>query len=180
MLKQTILTHIYAYVSRYPGEAPYVEPLLAMLVAGEDITSRQHFAGHVTAGALLLDREQRYLAIHHKQLEKWLCPGGHLEPDETDPAQSALRELIEETGIAPAGIGRDPRWSSMPVEIDHHPIPENSKKAEPAHSHWGFLYVFTLDRPAGELTLDLTEVTASSWRPVASLRPRVLERLSHP
>ena len=99
-----------------------------MLVAGEDITSRRHFAGHVTAGALLLNREQRYLAIHHKQLEKWLCPGGHLEPHETDPAESALRELIEETGIAPAGIGRDPRWSSMPVEIDHHPSPKTQRR----------------------------------------------------
>ena len=66
-----------------------------------DVTSRRHFAGHVTAGALLIDREQRYLAIHHKQLQIWLCPGGHLEPGETDPAQSALRELIEETGISP-------------------------------------------------------------------------------
>jgi 8-oxo-dGTP pyrophosphatase MutT (NUDIX family) len=144
MLKHSILTHIDAYVTRYPEEAAYVEPLRTLAAAG-DVTSRAHFAGHVTAGALLVDREQRYLAIHHKQLQIWLCPGGHLEPGETDPAQSALRELFEETGISPEGIARDPRWPGLPIDIDYHPIPASAKKAEPAHSHWAFLYVFTLD-----------------------------------
>ena len=180
MLKQSILTHIDAYLSLYPGEAAYVEPLRALALAGGDVTSRRHFAGHVTAGALLIDREQRYLAIHHKQLQIWLCPGGHLEPDETDPAQSALRELIEETGISPEGIARDPRWPGMPIVIDYHPIPASAKKDEPVHAHWAFLYVFTLDRVAPALTLDLTEVTASAWRPLASLGPKVHARLSSP
>lgn len=180
MLKQSILTHMDSYISRYPGEAAYVEPLRALALAGGDVTSRRHFAGHVTAGALLVDREQRYLAIHHKQLQIWLCPGGHLEPGETDPAQSALRELIEETGISSAGIARDPRWPATPIDIDYHPIPASAKKDEPAHAHWAFLYVFTLDRVAPALTLDLTEVTASAWRPLASLGRKVHARLSSP
>ena len=141
---------------------------------------RETFRGPRHGGSLLVDREQRYLAIHHKQLQIWLCPGGHLEPDETDPAQSALRELIEETGISPPGIARDPRWPGMPIDIDYHPIPASAKKDEPVHAHWAFLYVFTLDRVAPALTLDLTEVTASAWRPLTSLGPKVHARLSNP
>lgn len=178
MPKQSVLTHIDAFLSRYPEETSCLEPLLVMIEADEDIASREHFAGHVTAGALLLDGQRRYLAIHHKQLDKWLCPGGHLEPGETDTGLSALRELTEETGITPASVERDPRWPGMPIHIDHHPIPANTKKAEPAHFHWDFLYVFTLIDPAKQPTLDLTEVTAFRWRPLCGLRPKVLSRLS--
>lgn len=38
------------------------------------------------------------LLIHHKRLGVWLPVGGELEPGET-PAEAALRELKEETGL---------------------------------------------------------------------------------
>ena len=48
------------------------------------------------------------------------------------------------------------------------------------HSHWAFLYVFTLDGVAPALTLDLTEVTASAWRPLESLGPKVAGKAFQP
>jgi ADP-ribose pyrophosphatase YjhB (NUDIX family) len=37
--------------------------------------------------------------IHHKRIGAWLPPGGHLDPGEL-PHQAAVRETMEETGLA--------------------------------------------------------------------------------
>lgn len=52
--------------------------------------------------------QDQILLIHHHRLGTWLPVGGELEPGET-PAEAALRELREETGLlgrleAPAGL----------------------------------------------------------------------------
>lgn len=53
---------------------------------------------HVTGSAIVLDGAGRTLLHRHKRLGLWLQPGGHVDPGE-DPAQAALREAQEETGI---------------------------------------------------------------------------------
>ncbi|MGI9018684.1 MAG: NUDIX hydrolase [Euzebya sp.] len=53
---------------------------------------------HVTGSALVVGA--RGIVLHrHKRLGLWLQPGGHLEKGEW-PAQAALRESMEETGLA--------------------------------------------------------------------------------
>lgn len=49
---------------------------------------------------LLLDGDDRMLLLHHQMGQRifWLPPGGGIEGDET-PAQAAVREVAEETGI---------------------------------------------------------------------------------
>lgn len=39
------------------------------------------------------------MLVHHKRLGAWVPPGGHIEPGEL-PHQTAIRETLEETGIA--------------------------------------------------------------------------------
>jgi 8-oxo-dGTP pyrophosphatase MutT (NUDIX family) len=52
---------------------------------------------HVTASAIVVGR--RGVLLHkHRRLGRWLQPGGHLEPGEA-PADAALRECLEETGL---------------------------------------------------------------------------------
>lgn len=54
---------------------------------------------HFVASGLVINHENtKMLMIYHKKLDIWVIPGGHLEPNEY-PAEGALREIFEETGI---------------------------------------------------------------------------------
>ena len=48
--------------------------------------------------AVYARKGDRVLVIEHKRLQTWLPIGGELEPGET-PAEAAVRELVEETGM---------------------------------------------------------------------------------
>ena len=50
-----------------------------------------------TASATLIV-DQKILLIKHKKLQTWLCPGGHIDHDET-AHEAAEREFWEETGV---------------------------------------------------------------------------------
>lgn len=61
-----------------------------------------------TASAMLW-HEEKLLLIHHKKLDLWLTPGGHIDPGEL-PHEAAVRECFEETGVrvqAVAALGRE-------------------------------------------------------------------------
>jgi len=51
----------------------------------------------LTAGGCLI-HDHKVLLIKHRKLGVWLCPGGHIEPNEL-PHQAAEREFWEETGM---------------------------------------------------------------------------------
>ncbi|MGH8896994.1 MAG: NUDIX hydrolase [Egibacteraceae bacterium] len=56
---------------------------------------------HATASVYVLTsgRNGRRLAlVRHPRFGKWMVPGGHVEPDE-NPAETAIREVREETGL---------------------------------------------------------------------------------
>src|SRR3974377_1559521 len=49
----------------------------------------------------------KVLLIHHRNLNKWLPLGGHIELDE-DPEAAALREAREESGLDVELLGERP------------------------------------------------------------------------
>ncbi|MFC5427219.1 MAG: NUDIX hydrolase [Paraburkholderia sp.] len=53
----------------------------------------------VSCGTVLLDPAGRVLLAHATGTNHWDIPKGHGEPGETE-AESAVREMVEETGIA--------------------------------------------------------------------------------
>lgn len=70
---------------------------------------------HVTASAVVVGARGTVLHLH-RRLGRWLQPGGHVETGE-DPAQAAVRESREETGLALAHPDGGPQL----VHLDVHP-----------------------------------------------------------
>ena len=146
MAHHTELTQQLAvYRQHHPAEATTTAPLAAFLqrTAAPDRYRRTNFDGHVTASAFVLDvAREAVLLIHHRALDRWLQPGGHVDPDDASVLAAALREVGEELGIEPDELRLlgDGAW----LDIDSHDIPAHPRKTEPAHVHhdlrWAFAY----------------------------------------
>ena len=127
-----------AFAPADAAEAQSRARMLDLLNVGPTAFDRSHFdPGHFTASAFVLSPGgDSLLLIHHSKLDRWLQPGGHIDPDDASPADAARRELLEEAGVSHAA----------PVgglfDVDVHPIPANPKKGEPPHEHFDLRYLF--------------------------------------
>jgi 8-oxo-dGTP pyrophosphatase MutT (NUDIX family)/ribosomal protein S18 acetylase RimI-like enzyme len=87
---------------------------------------------HVTASAIVVGRpvsSRHGVLLHrHKRLRLWLQPGGHIDDGES-PAQAAVREAAEETGLT-GELLDDGRL----VHVDVHPGPRR-------HTHLDLRYL---------------------------------------
>lgn len=118
---------------------------------------------HCTASAVVLDDDNRVLIVHHNKIGLYLYPGGHIDPDE-DPAEAAVREVLEETGIKAVVIG-EPAFTH-PAVVSH-PAPwaiiemdvRDSKIGE--HRHIDHVYICRAI--GGNLTAQLDEVGNVRW-----------------
>jgi len=113
------------------------ELILLLLNCAPDPLSRSHFTpGHITCTGLVIapDGEQ-LLIVHHRRLNRWLLPGGHVEPEDAEIWAAARREVIEETGAELA-----PDAAPRLVSMDVHGIPSNGR--EPYHLHHDLLFAF--------------------------------------
>ncbi len=95
---------------------------------------------HFTASAIVFDATGRVLLIHHVEAGVWLYPGGHIDPNE-DPAQAAVREVNEETGVE-VEIVSEERFRHHAVGVDASPfailvMPVSDSKvgSTPPHRH---------------------------------------------
>ena len=115
----------------------------------------QYQPGHLTCSACVLDDTgTRVLLLHHARLDRWLQPGGHVEPGDASPLASACREVEEESGLSDLDpIGR------APIDLDVHEIP--ARGAEPAHLHYDLRYAFVA--PSGAALAKSDESHALRW-----------------
>lgn len=77
----------------------------------------------LTSSAWLL-HEEKVLLVHHKKLDMWLAPGGHVEEQEL-PHQAAEREFWEETGIRVRAIQNADFIESQTTEFLPSPFVSN-------------------------------------------------------
>jgi ADP-ribose pyrophosphatase YjhB (NUDIX family) len=112
------------------------------------------------------------LLIFHRKLQKWLPPGGHLNPNEL-PHEGAIREAKEETGIDVEIILDENTWverwnaSSFPRPYFCllQEIPAFGD--EPAHQHVDFSFIA---KPiGGETCHQAEEVDAARWFTLAEI-----------
>lgn len=106
----------------------------------------------------------RVLLRWHPRLQRWLPPGGHVEPNEI-PDDAAVREVFEETGVHiqliddPANTinaAGQPRQLCRPIGIQLADI-------SPGHQHIDLVYLAT-GEPAGT-------VEGVAWLPASELAP---------
>jgi 8-oxo-dGTP pyrophosphatase MutT (NUDIX family) len=168
------------YLMRFPDERNRLERLTSALAGGSAITSRKEFGGHVTCGVVILDAEWRVLHIRHNALGRWLLPGGHLEPEDVDLVDVALREAREETGLALTELRSLEGFGDMPLDIDVHAIPDNADKQELDHWHFDFRFAFRLTG-SSPIRLQAEEVSGYDWlRPDAMPAIELGKKLTGP
>jgi 8-oxo-dGTP pyrophosphatase MutT (NUDIX family) len=84
--------------------------------------------------------------IHHKKLNRWMVPGGHIEPFENQ-VEAAIREVREETGLSIKLFSflhsenkvMDTEWIMPPEYFYQQLIPAATN--EECHYHLDFAYL---------------------------------------
>jgi 8-oxo-dGTP pyrophosphatase MutT (NUDIX family) len=116
--------------------------------------------------AIFVVRDARVLLIHHRQLDRWLPLGGHIELDE-DPEQAALREAREESGLDVELLGERPPTTGPGTRALLAPRFLDIHRINPTHEHIGMIY---WARPThGALALAAAEHRDIRWCAAAEL-----------
>lgn len=85
-----------------------------------DAMTRACRPDHLTASTLVFSDDAAHVLLTlHAKARRWFQFGGHAEPVDTTLAAAALREALEESGLAPRDLDLDPR----PVLLDAHAVP---------------------------------------------------------
>lgn len=167
---------VEAYLGRHPGERDALAGLLAALNRPVDATARTTLPAHITCSAVIIDRQGRVLHIRHRATGGLvLAPGGHVEPEDRTLLAAALREGMQEAGVAPGELCLTRQLLGSPIDIDFHDIDANPATGEPAHRHYGFRYVFYLaseEPPA--IVLQDEEVSGALWLPQPEVTSQTL------
>lgn len=135
---------------------------IARFVASEQRPwSRDTLAGHMTASAWVLDRTHTHAAmIHHRKLDRWLQPGGHVEDGDASWWAASQREVSEEIGLTQFLAQDD---DSHLFDVDVHAIP--ARGDVPTHFHYDIRFLFVADIDAtGGLALELNADEAHDCR----------------
>ncbi len=139
-------------------EAEHRSDVLAWIDAGSPLFRTAKPATppkHLVSYCVLADTDsERIFLVDHRDAERWLPTGGHVEPDE-HPADAAAREMSEELGIRPdflAPVGPYPLLVTV-TQTTGRSVPHTDV------SLW-----FAFDLPTvGRIHPDATEFVGSRW-----------------
>lgn len=119
-LHDDALAVLLAWQPPHDEQAALRERYLVHLSGYPDGMRRSCLPEHITASVLVLDQQRtRLLLTLHAKSGRWFQFGGHTEAGDETLAGAALREAVEESGLAPDELDLDP----VPVLLDAHPVP---------------------------------------------------------
>lgn len=124
------------YVPKTEEERESLKKTQEFLETQDNCYSRTNLEGHITSGALVIDKDFNVLLNHHKIFDSWFHFGGHSD-GEADSLNVARREVMEESGVVDVDV-----CGGKIFDIDVHSIPYNEKKKEPEHYHYDIRFLF--------------------------------------
>lgn len=174
VLNNDVRIMVKSYLDTFPEDESHLARLLDLLADAVDVTTRDETRGHLTASAVVFNPSGLILLVEHLASGLWIQPGGHPEPEDETLADTALRELAEETGIPPGAVTL---LHPGPVQIHAHTTPVRYSTHGPAHYHFDVRFAFCTAAEVGPL--QIAEVGGADWFtpdrvPDDALRGRVL------
>lgn len=148
-MKEIVLQIVNKYLKKFPEEKERQNQLMKYLQKynNSQIVDYNNFEGHITASGFIYSlEEKKLLMIFHKKAQCYLNPGGHSDLDDESPLVTAKREIREETGITDLKTIGITDEEVIPIDIDTHIIPYDSKRNLPEHYHFDFSYFFVVDK----------------------------------
>ncbi|MFZ4456777.1 MAG: NUDIX hydrolase [Bacteroidales bacterium] len=144
MTKSNLIKLLNNYSAFDEKEKVHTQNTIHFVNTNNELYSRNNMVGHVTASAIVVDREYKHVVmIWHEKLQRWLQPGGHVEiAHDNSLIEAASRELAEETGL---NLNEISLVSVEPFDLDVHRIPARKNEVEHDHFDFRFLYRFTLE-----------------------------------
>ena len=111
---------------------------------------------HYCASAFIINPyDKKILLVKHADYDKWLQPGGHIEPDET-PEDAAVREVYEETGIKIKLLGE-----RFPREDDFiRPLGVQCNRKKDGNRFIDIIYAAVPNNPNEELKINEESIEA--------------------
>jgi 8-oxo-dGTP pyrophosphatase MutT (NUDIX family) len=157
------------YQARSPDEAADVARLRRLALSSDPWTRASVL--HLTGSAVVVHPPTRRVLLRwHDRMQSWLQVGGHADPGETDPLETALREAREETGLADLTPWPDTHEARI-VQVAVVPVPAG--KGEPAHEHGDVRYALATAQP--ENAKPETESARLAWLSLEAALERVGE-----
>jgi 8-oxo-dGTP pyrophosphatase MutT (NUDIX family) len=159
-LHHDALATLRAWTAPTPDQEAARQRFVGHLEARPDGLSRDCRPDHVTASTLVLSHDlgSALLTLHAKA-GAWFQLGGHCEPGDLTLAGAALREAVEESGVAELLL--DP----VPVQLSEHAVPFCGPHGGVHHLDVRFLAVAPAEarHAVSEESLDVR------WWPVGAL-----------
>ncbi len=136
--KEQLIRELQAFMPYDAQERVDTQQTIAFLQAtsAPDCFLRMHLSGHAVASALLLSPDcKKTLLTHHAFLDRWLQFGGHADGS-PDMAETAVRETVEESGIADVKL-----LVPQIIDVEIQKIPDRPERGEPEHLHYDIRYL---------------------------------------